>query len=283
MYNGYYEQPEVWKQELETYQVQVLHDILNVLPHDINNLLDIGCGNGIITNNLPKNINIIGLDISSEAIKHVKAGKLIASVLDIPFPDNSFDLVMANDMLEHIPEKDYGKACAELQRVAKKYLLITVPYMENLEARMKRCIKCGARYHLNHHQRAYDFNSVKNIFPNYKLNTVIFSGDEWRGDLDWHVQAQNYAGMEYARKSSGICMNCGAGDIANTLQVNQKLLDKLLTKQAFQVANQVETIEKLLLRTEIICLFSCSAASNIIPGSLSDKKCLAYEEITFFP
>lgn len=46
--------------------------LLSEIPHgNYKNVLDIGCGQGFITNNLPGE-NIFGIDISSEAIKNAK-------------------------------------------------------------------------------------------------------------------------------------------------------------------------------------------------------------------
>ncbi len=43
----------------------------------------------------------------------------------LPFKDNSFDFVLCTEVLEHVPK--WGKAFEELQRVAKKKILVTVP------------------------------------------------------------------------------------------------------------------------------------------------------------
>lgn len=50
------------------------------------------------------------------------------SILDIPFPDHSFDVVQSTQVLEHIV--DHAKAAAELSRVLKPggHAIITVPH-----------------------------------------------------------------------------------------------------------------------------------------------------------
>jgi ubiquinone/menaquinone biosynthesis C-methylase UbiE len=50
----------------------------------------------------------------------------VGSIYDIPFKDRSFDLVICNEVLEHVD--DPGKALSELERVTKKYCLISVPH-----------------------------------------------------------------------------------------------------------------------------------------------------------
>ncbi|GAI61002.1 unnamed protein product, partial [marine sediment metagenome] len=43
----------------------------------------------------------------------------MGDVLNIPFGDNAFDLVVSVELLEHIPEKHTDKALKEMARVAK--------------------------------------------------------------------------------------------------------------------------------------------------------------------
>ena len=50
-----------------------------------------------------------------------------ASVFDMPFEDGEFDLVCAFQMLEHLPFEDSLKAFAEMVRVSRRTLLISVP------------------------------------------------------------------------------------------------------------------------------------------------------------
>jgi SAM-dependent methyltransferase len=55
------------------------------------------------------------------------------NVTDIPFPSNSFDLVLCNHVLEHVPEDQ--KAIQEIRRVLRTggYAILQVPYSNSLE------------------------------------------------------------------------------------------------------------------------------------------------------
>lgn len=83
--------------------------------------LDVGCGTGegmrwAIDNGL----DVYGIDFADarEAWKKwgVEDRCKIASALDIPYPDESFDLVVCLDVLEHIPEEDALAALKEMRR-----------------------------------------------------------------------------------------------------------------------------------------------------------------------
>ena len=95
-------------------------------------VLDAGCsiGNGVkIFKDLGKDST--GMDVSEVAIKAAVARGLKAkqgSVLNMPFEDNSFDLVSSADMLEHLVQSDIPGAINELFRVTKKVSCIKVIY-----------------------------------------------------------------------------------------------------------------------------------------------------------
>ena len=152
---NYYNQKQIWKDTPDDYQVQVLFDLLSLIPNDVTNILDVGCGDGHITNKLPQNIEVVGIDISEEALKQVKRKTYLAEITQIPFSEESFDLVMANDVIEHLIDSDYEKAIEEMFRVAKRYVILTVPHNEQLKANYTKCADCGNEYHIHWHQRSF--------------------------------------------------------------------------------------------------------------------------------
>lgn len=91
------------------------------------NLLDIGCGNGRLSDMFEnKNIRYTGVDFSKELIEIAKKerGKnkrfIQANALKLPFKDNSFDTVFSIAVLHHIPSKENRKKfLSEAHRVLK--------------------------------------------------------------------------------------------------------------------------------------------------------------------
>ena len=71
----------------------------------------------------------VGIDLPDPALAaHWRAQHLAAGFADItclPFPDSTFDLVLAIEVLEHVP--DPSAALAELDRVASGALVMSVP------------------------------------------------------------------------------------------------------------------------------------------------------------
>lgn len=97
-------------------------------------MLDAGCGEGHLSNAfhlaLPS-LKIVGVDASEEAIDHARTlfpntGEFFSGdVFKLPFNDDSFDLVVCSQVLEHLADPD--EAVAELKRVSSGSVLISVP------------------------------------------------------------------------------------------------------------------------------------------------------------
>jgi len=96
-------------------------------------ILDIGCGEGYVIKHLRErngDILIEGIDNSTEVLDKARelnpgVNFIHGSIYSIPKVDNSFDLVLASEVLEHLDEPE--QAIEELKRVSRKYVIITVP------------------------------------------------------------------------------------------------------------------------------------------------------------
>ena len=100
---------------------------------DINNVLDAGCGEGFVLSEFRKrNIGkqLEGLDYSEDALEignelfpylTLKQG----DIYSLPYEDNSFDLVICTEVLEHLERPE--DVINEIRRVSKKYCLFSVP------------------------------------------------------------------------------------------------------------------------------------------------------------
>jgi len=100
---------------------------------DVKTILDAGCGEGFILAELKKNDigeYLEGIDFSPEALK---VGREMFPFLvmkngdihNLPYKDNSFDLVVCTEVLEHI--EDPYRAIDEIARISGRYCLFSVP------------------------------------------------------------------------------------------------------------------------------------------------------------
>ncbi len=93
---------------------------------DIHSVLDIGPGTPFLRNSLVtfrEDITYKTLDIAEDTHPDI-----IGGVTNIPIADNSYDVVCAFQVLEHIEYRDMEKALREMKRVSKKYVFISLPH-----------------------------------------------------------------------------------------------------------------------------------------------------------
>lgn len=103
-------------------------------------VLDIGCGKGFLLYDLLKELpglEVKGLDISEYAIEHakpeVKPFLQHGNATNLPFEDNSFDLVISLTTIHNLYCFDMLKALKEIERVGKKNKYFVVESYRNLE------------------------------------------------------------------------------------------------------------------------------------------------------
>ncbi len=95
-------------------------------------VLDLGCGDGFFSSLLGRPGSFLGLDPDFTVLRRagqtgIYSSLACASATALPFASSSFGTVIANSVLEHIPDLD--TALREIQRVLKPggRLLITAP------------------------------------------------------------------------------------------------------------------------------------------------------------
>lgn len=159
--------------EWEKFHISQIKDkvnkVLSIIPDDVNSIIDVGSGNGIITNELHKKYNITAVDRSKKALSFVKAKKIQADCSNIPIEDNSFDMVFSSELLEHLDENTFCKTINELKRLTKKYIFITVPNDENLRKTDIQCPECKFIYNRVYHLRSFKIKDFKSYFKDFKI------------------------------------------------------------------------------------------------------------------
>jgi SAM-dependent methyltransferase len=103
---------------------------------DAQSLLDVGCGEGVLTHRWAQRMGdqrrVVGIDLDDPAL-HAEWAKRTAPNLEyrvmkaenLPFADGEFDAATAIEVLEHVPDAEH--TVAEIARVAKRWLLVSVP------------------------------------------------------------------------------------------------------------------------------------------------------------
>lgn len=249
----YFSQAKLWGQPVHE-QVMVARDLVRLIPDDVRTILDAGCGNGAVTNDIAESWSVVGCDISETALKNVAAPAVVADLCKLPFPDDSFDLVLASDVIEHLPDEIYEQALREISRVAAKYVLIAVPYREVLEAAYVSCPSCDQRYHAHLHQRVYEEASLHGLMGNqFQIDKMLLSGEHWKySSTSLPDACYSVAGLDYPFENA-ICPYCGTRRGAKTVGKGAESFRRKI--EAYQAMSVAYGFEPVPPRSEIIALY----------------------------
>ena len=96
-------------------------------------ILDLGCGEGVLVEEMAKKgYDIIGLDANYESAKVLRR-----EITNTGFGENSFDITLCLDVLEHLSFDEQEKAVDEIKRILKPEgtLVLTLPNLAHLASR----------------------------------------------------------------------------------------------------------------------------------------------------
>jgi len=97
-------------------------EMLGLHPSSI---LEVGVGDGVFGDFVKRNTSI---EYKSVDIAEDLKPDILGSVTAIPVEDNTYNITCAFEVLEHIPFKEFDAAVAEMARVAKQYVVISIPH-----------------------------------------------------------------------------------------------------------------------------------------------------------
>ena len=158
-YGGYAYHPRFW-----TDTVRYFRDYYQ-LPEDAS-LLDVGCAKGFMLHDfkllMPK-LTVAGLDISQyaydRAMPDVKPFISIGNCMALPYPGQSFDLVVSINTVHNLPLEECKQAIREIQRVSRAHSFIMVDAWRTEEEReqlMKWVVTCLTAMHVDDWKRLFD-------------------------------------------------------------------------------------------------------------------------------
>lgn len=136
-YGGFNYDPRFWKPVIPTFK-----NHWNLVAG--NSVLDVGCGKGFMLHDLQEEIpgiQVTGIDVSdyaiSSAMETVKNNVQVANAMELPFGDNSFDVVISINTIHNLELIDCAQALREIERVSKGNSFITVDAFRTAEEKSR--------------------------------------------------------------------------------------------------------------------------------------------------
>lgn len=214
----YYENESFWTEERylnNDAELKRFKGVHSLIPASTNAILDVGCGNGAFLKYLEdnsSNVKKTGYERSQTAIanKVCKSEIIEGSADRIEYPDNSFDVVLALEVIEHLPFGIYENTLKELQRVASKQIIISIPYRER--HRLMKCPYCGCSFSPYFHLRSFNEKSMKTLFNSFVLTQCLYI-NRYREYFVWdyfkNIWYSKIKGIERPVPVNSVCPHCG--------------------------------------------------------------------------
>jgi 2-polyprenyl-3-methyl-5-hydroxy-6-metoxy-1,4-benzoquinol methylase len=116
---------------MSTYYGNIRHDVLRYLPdRSFRRALEVGGGEfGTLVNVKGKDLECWGVDVRepSQKVSRFVQGSFTDEAVAAQLPDGGFDLIMANDVLEHIEDTDRFFETVRRKLAADGVLALSVP------------------------------------------------------------------------------------------------------------------------------------------------------------
>ena len=207
-YRNFYEQTGIRKENVNSEERVPI--TLGMIPLEIKSCLDLGCGDGTILNKLNPELFKVGLDISHDALLNAEVEKkVLACSSRLPFRSNSYDLVICTEVLEHLPSEQFELSINEIQRIAKKNILVSVPFQENLDRKQACCPNCGFIFHIHMHLRRFNSTQLKTMFTSFSPKYYRFSQTLEKSYPAWILEIRRKYGHRWEWDENALCPRCG--------------------------------------------------------------------------
>lgn len=99
-----------------------------VLRSGAKRVLEIGPGNGFLSTYLRRS----GIEVTTLDLDPALRPNVAAALPDLPFATGAFDLAVAYEVLEHIPFPLFGACLAEIGRVSRGRIAVSIPDVERV-------------------------------------------------------------------------------------------------------------------------------------------------------
>jgi ubiquinone/menaquinone biosynthesis C-methylase UbiE len=159
--------------------------------------LEIGCGTGRLINQASKHLGVegVGVDNNINALEYARTlGQVLGtrcmlvqgSGFQLPFADNTFDLVFSEGVIEHFSRQMTDQMVKEHVRVAKPagLVIVSVPNLLNLPLTYHKW-RVGDKY-AAYPERSYSIWGLAKVLKRQGLSLLAYEGFAPGAALEWY-------------------------------------------------------------------------------------------------
>lgn len=170
-YGGFNYHPRFWGPVIPTFQGYWHLDARS-------SILDVGCAKGFMLHDFAQaipGITVKGVDISeyaiTNAIDDMKECVQVANATQLPFLDNSFDVVISINTIHNLEREECAQALREIERVSRGKSFVTVDAYRNE----------------NEKKRMYAWNLTAKTIMSVDEWVSFFAETGYTGDFYWFI------------------------------------------------------------------------------------------------
>lgn len=232
-------------------------DLIRILPKGGGQALDIGARGGRFSRILAEHYQVTALDLVKPPFSIPGVETVAGDVTHLESPDESFDCVFCTEVLEHVPEIE--RACLEIQRVARRDVVIGVPFRQDLRISRTTCKACGRTSPAWGHVNRFDEKRLVRLFPDLNLITTSYVWPQRRGTNPLAVSLMDLGGNPWGSyDQQEPCVHCGAKLVAPE---NRGLIQKVCSGAAATL-NRLQTAMSAPLATWMHAVFRKKASQT---------------------